>query len=152
MRFSTTNWFVRTIYISCFSLATLGCSLDAAVDVTPTTSPPPPSTPTGTLTQRWSIGGQFDTRSCAVYGADRMELVIRDNAGQVVARAFQPCEQLRMTVTLATGSYSADAVLIATDGTPVSTTLSLRPFQIVRNTETFVDTDFPISSLLSRYG
>ena len=151
MRFSTTNWFVRTISISCFGLATLGCSLDAAVDVTGP-PPPAPSTPTGSLTQRWSIGGQFDTRFCAVYGADRMSLVIRDNAGQVVARAFQPCEELRMTVTLATGSYSAEAVLITTDGTPVSTTLSLRPFQIVRNTETFVDTDFPISSLLSRYG
>lgn len=153
MRPSGKHWFFRTIATSCLGAAALGCSLDASVGVPGTNPPPPPpSTPTGTLTQRWSIGGRFDARLCATYGADRMELVVRDDTGQVVARAFQPCEQLQMTVTLATGSYSGDAVLIASDGTPVSTTLTLRPFQVVRNTETFIDTDFPISSLLSRYG
>lgn len=151
MRFTRTHWLFRAVTVGCLGIASLGCSLDATVDI-PRTNPPPPAAPTGTLTQRWSIGGRFDTRFCSTYGADRMQLVVRDNAGQVVARAFQPCEQLQMTVTLPTGSYSADAVLISTDGTPVSTTLSLRPFQIARNTETFVDTDFPISSLLSGLG
>lgn len=81
-----------------------------------------------------------------------MQLVIRDPSGQVVARAFQPCEEMQMSVKLAPGSYSGDAWLIGSDGTPVSTTLSLTPFQIVQSTETFIDTNFPLSSLLSRYG
>lgn len=128
-----------------------GCSFEAAVDV-PGTNQPPPNTPIGTLTQRWSIGDRFDARYCTTYGADRMQLVIRDTAGQVVARAFQPCEEMQMSVKLSPGSYSGETWLIGTDGTPVSTTLSLTPFQIVPSTETFIDTNFPLSSLLTRYG
>lgn len=86
------------------------------------------------------------------YGADRMQLVIRDHAGRLIAQAFQPCEEMQMSVKLIEGSYLGDTWLIASDGSRVSTTLSLRPFQIRRNTETFIDTDFPISSLLTAYG
>ena len=145
-----TNKFYATIATWTLSAAVCGCSLEAAVDV-PGTSPPP-GTPTGTLTQRWSIGGRFDSRACTTYGADRMQLVIRDSSGAIVARAFQPCEEMQMTVTLATGSYLGDAWLIDYDGRKVSTTLSLKPFRVVRSTETFIDTDFPISSLLTAYG
>lgn len=151
MRLSPTNWLFRTIAVGCLGAAGLGCSLDATLGI-PTTNPPPPVTPTGTLTQRWSIGGRFDARFCATYRADRMQLVVRDQAGRVVAQAFQPCEQLQMSLTLPTGSYSGDVWLIGSDGTPVSTTLTLRPFQIVRGTETFIDTDFPISSLYAGLG
>jgi hypothetical protein len=153
IRMSTflTNRFFRTIAMSLFGSALGACTFEAAVDV-PDNNPPPPNTPIGTLTQRWSIGGRFDARYCTTYSADRMQLVIRDQSGQVVARAFQPCEEMQMSVKLAPGSYSGDAWLIASDGTPVSTTLSLTPFQIIPNTDTFIDTNFPLSSLLTRYG
>ena len=148
MRSSTTNWFVSKIAMWTIAVAACGCTFDAGIGI-PGTQPPPPQTPTGTLTHRWSIGSRFDTRSCIAYGADRMELVIRDTGGYIVARAFQPCEEMQMSVKLPTGSYVGDAWFIASDGTKVSTTLSLRPFQILRSTETFIDTDFPISSLLT---
>jgi len=147
MRSFTTNRFFSTIAAWVLGLATYGCSFEAGVDIPGTRL----GTPTGTLTQRWSIGGRFDTRSCATYGADRMQLVIRDTSGRVVAQAFQPCEEMQMSVKLATGSYVGDVWLIAADGRKVSTTLSLQPFQIVRSTETFIDTDFPTSSLLTAY-
>jgi hypothetical protein len=104
--------------------------------------------PTGLLTQRWSIGGSFDDRLCADFYADQMELVIIDTSGYEIARAYQPCEQFEMSVELPTGSYEADATLIGYDDRPVSTTLSLQPFRVVRDTEIFIDTDFPIDSLL----
>lgn len=148
MRSSMTNWFYSTIGAWALGAATLGCTLDAGIDV-PGIRPPPPATPTGTLTQRWSIGSRFDTRACIAYGAYRMELVIRDTAGYIAARAFQPCEEMQMSVKLPTGSYVGEAWFLAADGTKVSTTLSLRPFQILESTETFIDTDFPISSLLT---
>ncbi len=148
MRSSMTNWFCSTIATWTLGAAALGCSFDAGIDI-PGTRPPPAENPTGTLTQRWSIGGRFDARACIAYGADRMQIVIRDTAGYIVARAFQPCEEMQMSVKLTTGSYVGDAWLIASDGTKVSTTLSLRPFQILRGTETFIDTDFPVSSLLT---
>jgi hypothetical protein len=78
-----------------------------------------------------------------------MELVVRDASGYIVARAFQPCQEMQMSVKLPTGSYLADAWFLGADGRKVSTTLSLRPFEILRGTETFIDTDFPISSLLT---
>jgi hypothetical protein len=149
MRASTTNWFFSTIATCALGAATWGCTFEAAVDVPG--NDPPPGTPTGTLTQRWSIGGRFDTRACVTYGVDRLQLLIRDTAGGIVARAFQPCEEMQMSVTLATGSYLGDAWLIDTDGRKVSTTLALKPFRILQNTETFIDTDFPISSLLTGY-
>lgn len=147
---STTNRFFRTISFWGLSVMAWGCSLQGGVDITG--NPPPPTNPTGTLTQRWSIGGRFNAQSCAAYGADRMQLVVRDMAGNTVARAFQNCEDMRMTITLGVGSYSAEAFLVSTTGTPVSTTLQLRPFQIARGTDTYIDTDFPISSILNAYG
>jgi len=150
MRTSVKNWFCRTILTCSLGAAAWGCALDASVGVTGNNPPPlPPATPIGTITQRWSIGGQFDASYCSTYGADRMQLVIRDRSGQIAATAFQPCSEMQMSVKLPVGSYTGDAWLIASDGTRVSTTLSLSPFQIARNTETFIDTDFPITSLLT---
>jgi len=106
----------------------------------------------GTLTQRWSIGGRFDPGLCAVYAADRMELTIRDTAGNVVARAYQPCSEMQMSVTLAVGTYVGDAVLIGSDGAAVSTTLHLQPFRVSDGTDELVDTDFPASSMLTVLG
>lgn len=106
----------------------------------------------GTLTQRWSIGGRFDPGLCAVYAADKMELTIKDTAGNVVARAYQPCREMQMSVTLAVGTYVADAVLIGSDGSAVSTTLPLQPFRINDGRDRFVDTDFPASSMLTVLG
>jgi len=103
----------------------------------------------GEVTQRWSIGGRFDRNLCRTYGADRMELIIRNMSGRTVARAYQRCEELQMTVKLPEGRYVGDARLIGRDGSEVSTTLELQPFSIIEDTETFIDTDFPRSSMLS---
>ncbi len=150
MRSFTTNWFFSKMATWTIAIAACGCTLDAGIGIPGSQPPPPPlETPSGTLTQRWSIGSRFDTRACVAYGAYRMELVIRDTAGYIVARAFQPCEEMQMSVKLPTGSYVGDAWFLAADGTKVSTTLSLRPFEILNGTETFIDTDFPISSLLT---
>ena len=150
MRTSVKNWFYQTIAACTLGTAVWGCALDASVGVTGNNPPPPPPPiPIGTITQRWSLGGQFDARYCRSFGADRMQLVIRDASNQIAATAFQPCSEMQMSVKLPIGSYTADAWLIATDGTRVSTTLSLSPFQILRNTETFIDTDFPTTSLLT---
>jgi len=127
-----------------------GCTAEGSLSIpSPAPAPPPASTSTGTLTQRWSIGGSFDSNLCATYGADRMELVISDTAGRQVARAYQPCNEMRMTLTLAVGSYVADAVLIDRNNREVSTTLPLQPFSILNGIDTFVDTDFPTSSMLN---
>ena len=129
------------IAIVLFGICGAGCTAEASVG--PIDVPPG----NGTLTQRWSIGSSFDPNLCLTYGADRMELVIKDTRGRVVARAEQTCEEGEMTVTLPEGSYVADAVLIAADNTDVSTTLQLEPFRIYDGRDTFVDTDFPIDSM-----
>jgi hypothetical protein len=151
MRFSTTKSFFMAAGLLALGGAASACTFEAGVDV-PGTGGSAPVSSTGTLTQRWSIGGQFNTRLCTTYGADRMQLVIRDQSSRLVARAFQPCEQMQMSVKLPEGSYYGDAWLIASDGTRVSTTLALEPFRILRGTETYIDTDFPLSSLLTAYG
>jgi hypothetical protein len=105
------------------------------------------SGPTGTLTARWSVAGAFDNRVCANYGANQMELVILDASGRQVANAYQPCEQFEMTVEMPVGTYTANATLLGYDNRPVSTTLPVQAFRIVRDTDIFIDTDFPADSL-----
>lgn len=142
MRDSIMKWAGSLAFVLSLAAGVAGCQAEAAVLV-------PVGDDSGQVTQRWSIGGRFDRSLCRVYGADRMELVIRDMSGRTVARAYQPCEELQMTVDLPEGTYVGDARLIGRDGSEVSTTLELQPFRIIEDTETFIDTDFPRSSMLS---
>ncbi|MDI1446168.1 hypothetical protein [Polyangium sp. 6x1] len=142
MRDSILKWAGPVAFVLSLAPATMGCQAEGGIYV-------PVTRDTGTVTQRWSLGGRLDGRLCRTYGADRMELIIRDTSGRMVARAYQPCEELQMTVTLPEGTYVGDAKLIASDGSEVSTTLPLRPFRIYQGTDTFVDTDFPSSSMLT---
>jgi hypothetical protein len=141
MNQSIAKWTRSTLALFALSAAAAGCVAEAAI------LPTPIGPSSGTLTQRWSIGGSFDPNVCAIYGADRMELVVTDTAGNVVARAYQPCTEMEMTLTLPEGSYVGDAVLIAADNRDVSTTLPLQPFRVLAGTDTFIDTDFPTSSM-----
>jgi len=142
MRNSIMKWASSLAFVTSIAAVTPGCVADASVYV-------PVGRDSGEVTQRWSIGGRFDRSLCRVYGADRMELIIRDMSGSTVARAYQPCEEMQMTVDLPEGTYTGDARLIGRDGSEVSTTLELRPFRIVEDVETFIDTDFPRSSMLT---
>lgn len=142
MRDSIMKWAGSAAFVLSLAAAVVGCQAEAAVLV-------PVGREPGQVTQRWSIGGRFDSRLCRTYGADRMELIIRDTTGRTVARAYQPCEELQMSVDLPEGTYLGDARLIARDGSEVSTTLELQPFRILQGTETFIDTDFPRSSMLT---
>lgn len=142
MHNSIVKWARSAAFVLTLAASTAGCAADAAIYV-------PVGRDSGEVTQRWSIGGRFDRRLCRTYGADRMELIIRDTAGGIVARAYQPCEEMQMTVDLPEGRYFGEAKLIARDGSEVSTTLELQPFRIFEDTETFIDTDFPRSSMLT---
>jgi hypothetical protein len=146
MKQSIAEWARAAITIASLGAFGAGCSAEASI------LPAPPPSQAGTLTQRWSIDGSFDPNLCSLYGADRMELVVRDTSGRIVARAYQPCEQMEMSVVLPEGAYVGDAVLLAADNREVSTTLPLQPFRVLRGTDTFVDTDFPTSSMLRVLG
>lgn len=139
---SMLKWAGRAAAIVAIAVAAPACVVGADVVV-------PSSGPTGTLTARWSVDGAFDNSVCSDYGADQMELVINDVSGYEVARAYQPCEQFEVTVELPVGSYTADATLIGYDSRPVSTTLPVQTFRIVRDTDIFIDTDFPADSLFT---
>jgi hypothetical protein len=137
----------RIALVALFMAAAVPACVAAPVEIVPARG-----SGLGTVTQRWSIGGRFDPGLCAIYAADRMELTVKDTAGNIVARAYQPCREMQMSVTLAVGTYIADAVLIGSDGSAVSTTLPLRPFRVRDGRDTFVDTDFPASSMLTVLG
>ncbi|MDI1482241.1 hypothetical protein [Polyangium sp. y55x31] len=143
MRDSIIKWAGSAAFLLSLAPAAMGCQAEGSVVYVPV------GRNTGTVTQSWSIGGRFDRSLCRTYGADRMELVIRDTSGRTVARAYQPCEEMQMSVRLPEGTYRGDATLIARDGSEVSTTLELQPFRILSNTDTLIDTDFPTSSMLT---
>jgi hypothetical protein len=143
MRDFITKWAGPAAFVLSLAASAAGCVVDGGTTYVPI------GRDSGEVTQRWSLGGRFDANLCRRYGADRMELIIRDTAGRTVARAYQPCEELQMSVTLPEGTYVGDARLIGSDGSEVSTTLELQPFRIIQGTETFIDTDFPSSSMLT---
>ncbi|MDC3979520.1 hypothetical protein [Polyangium jinanense] len=143
MRDSIMKWAGSAAFVLSLAPTAMGCLAEGSVVYVPI------GRDTGTVTQTWSIGGRFDPSLCRTYGADRMELVIRDMSDRTVARAYQPCREMQMSVKLPEGTYKGDATLIARDGSEVSTTLELLPFRILSNTDTPVDTDFPTSSMLT---
>jgi hypothetical protein len=136
---SMAKWAGRAAAIGVLALGASGCFVDAGTVTA--------GEPTGTLTTRWSIANSFDAGLCDYYSVDEIELAVYDRGG-TTTRAYQPCEDFELTLELPIGSYEADATMIGFDNEAVSTTLALAPFQIIRDRDLLIDTDFPSDAFL----
>ena len=102
------------------------------------------STPpgTGTLTAGWTLNGSSHADECSYYLVDRVNVVIVDDAGDVVADEVPYCENFGLSFDLSSGWYSAEVTLLDGGGYAVSDTI-ITDVSVVRDTDVFVDVDFP---------
>jgi hypothetical protein len=99
----------------------------------------------GTLTVDWTVNATKDPSACRAVLADRIEVTILAESRTVVLATYsQSCEAFATSITLAAGSYAADALLVDVAGNPRTTAVQLAPFQILGNDR--LPIDFPASS------
>jgi len=127
--------------------AILGVALCAVANgcvVTHDDTPDP--TPMGTLTTSWTLNGSAGPDSCGYYQVDRVHVAIVDDDGFVVVDEEPFCEDFDLSVDLSAGWYSSEVTLLDPGGHGVSDTV-VTDVRVVRDTEAFVDVDFPASGI-----
>jgi hypothetical protein len=110
--------------------------------------PPLEPLPLGTLTVSWSIDGLREPLDCEDFGADRLELVIYDPAGEVVDELDPFCESFGISVDLPEGSYFADVTLVDSFDRSATLTETLEAIDIIGGTDLSLGVDFPVDSFL----
>lgn len=104
---------------------------------------PTPGQATGTLTTSWTLDHSSTADVCVYYRVDRVNVVLVDDLGDVVVDEEPYCEEFGLSYELATGWYSTEVTLLDLDGYAVSDTVVVDDVRVVRDTEVFVDVDFP---------
>ncbi len=122
-----------------------GCYVSTEPLPEPGTLPVTPI-PSGTVTVSWTVAGSHSAPSCAQFGADTLELIVRDGAHRPVMTARAPCTEFSLPVTLPRGDYEAEARLIDASGRDVSTVLPLQDIRIVPGSNLTIDIEFPTTS------
>ncbi len=134
------RYFGALLVSSLLSFGAVGCGGDD--DVVVIGGPP------GTLSVEWTIAGAFDPASCALIGADAMELVVFDSFGQFVTEVNAPCESFFLTIDLEPDVYFADATLVDVADNAVTVTSPLDNLDNISGTELAISVDFPPGSVL----
>jgi hypothetical protein len=101
----------------------------------------------GTLTTGWTLDGSTDANACAYFRVDFVHVVIVDDAGFVILDEEPNCKDFELSVDLSTGRYSSEVTLLDFRGYAVSDTF-IADALVARDTETFVDFNFPDASIL----
>lgn len=96
----------------------------------------------GTLTLDWTVLGGQDPGACDAVGADAMSIRIYDSNDDVVASIAQPCEDFSYSVDLPEDDYSAEMVLVDSDGVAVSSTSHIDDLRLIADTELATGADF----------
>lgn len=111
---------------------------------------PVPVTPiqTGTITVSWTVAGSHSAPACTQFGADEIELVVRDQFNRPVTTVSAPCSDFSLTVRLPVGNYEAEARLVDARSNDVSTALPLRDIRVIRGSDLTLDIEFPSTSRL----
>lgn len=100
----------------------------------------------GTITTTWTLNGWAGSDTCAYYDIDRVLVTIVDEDGYVLVDEEPFCEEFDLSVDLEVGWYSTEVTLLDVAGHGVSDTV-ITDVRVVRGTETFVDVDFPASTI-----
>ena len=120
-------------------LGAVAVSSGCVVNTTPNNSP-------GSVAVDWTINGSIDPNYCTLSSAATFRLTIYDSHGASVGSYDSACTNFSVVVDLQPDTYTADALFVDAGGKARTTTATLAPFTIYRNTVTTVPADFPNSS------
>jgi hypothetical protein len=102
----------------------------------------------GTLTVEWTIDGIQDPNDCAVFGVDRLELLLYTRFEELIDEINPLCESFILSVDLVEGRYHADATLVDSFDRAATLTEPLDNLDIIEDTDLEVLIDFPLESFL----
>jgi hypothetical protein len=115
-----------------------GCIIDATqIDSTPGR---------GTVEIDWSIDTGRDPSRCAQSVVAAIEIDLVDAVGRPVGSYRAACESFATSITLAAGTYAANATLVDGVGQPRTTTIAMDPFTVRRDALLQIPVAFPPSS------
>lgn len=132
----------RFVAVGVAATALSGC----VVTSTDYYGPPPPIATDGTLTVDWTINGVKDPSQCVQSQSVVIQITVTTTGGAFAGTFQQRCEVFATSITLAQGSYVAQAELLDPAGQPRTTSVSIAPFTIFANDELIIPVDFPAPS------
>lgn len=100
----------------------------------------------GSLTLDWTINGSTDPSQCNQSVVTNIDILVTTPNGTPVGEFQQPCTDGVATISLSSGAYAAETVLLDRAGTERTTWIDIAPFTIYSNTDLAVSVDFPANS------
>jgi hypothetical protein len=137
--------FENASLVLAFGLSVL-CLTGCVVDTSPA---PVVVVPFGTAQIDWTINGTNDPNQCAQSAATSLSTTVFDSSGAFVGEFRQACEAFIIGITLAPGTYSAQASLLDAAGNARTTEVPIAPFTIFGNDVLRIPIDFPASSFFT---
>ncbi len=137
---------LKTI-VTVFSPMVLCAAFSGCFVSSPGPDPKPDPVTVGTLTAGWTLDGYATIDVCAYYQVDRVNVVLVDDYGDVIADEEPYCEDFEISFDLSTGWYGAEVTLLDVGGYAVSDTVVIDGVRVVRDAEVFVDVDFPDAAI-----
>jgi hypothetical protein len=104
---------------------------------------PPPN---GTLIVDWTIDGTTDPAKCSQSNADSIQVTINDLNGDNIGTFDQSCNAFAESISLEPADYTASAILVDSNGKPLTTAVPINRFSIYGATELDIPIDFPADS------
>jgi hypothetical protein len=143
------NWNAK-IWLAALALQLPLCVV--AVDEASTKTMPSDESPSavGTLTVQWTVSGRRDPSDCGGFGVERFVLSAR-SVSSVPSDEEQgeaPCDAFQISMDLAPGSYTGDAILVDRLDRPLTLSVALEQVDIVAGREVLESVDFPVGAFL----
>jgi hypothetical protein len=103
----------------------------------------------GSLILDWSIDDSKDPDQCDQADASTLDVIVSRANGASAGEFQQSCHAFATTIDLASGTYSADAVLLDSAGEARTTSVHVHTFEILGNDELSIPIDFSAGSFLA---
>ena len=111
--------------------------------------PGPVVVDSGSLVVDWTIDGSKDPDQCDQGAASAIDISVTAANGSSAGEFQQSCRAFATTIDLPRGSYTADAVLIDSSGQARTTSVQIRPFDILGGDQLSIPIDFSAGSFLA---
>lgn len=111
-----------------------------------TTSAAPVVVSSGTLTLDWTINGTTDPDQCSQGAATSLDVTVDTIDGASAGEFQQACNAFATNIELPPGTYTADAVLLDSNGDDRTTAVHVDAFTIRSSEDLDVPIDFPARS------
>jgi len=103
----------------------------------------------GSLVVDWTIDDSKSPNTCDLSGATTLDVTVTASDGTAAGEYQQACTAFATTISLAPGSYRAEAILLDSADRERTTPVQIRPFEILGNDQLTIPIEFPASSFYS---